>query len=118
MSGGVGHRHALDPMLLWLWCRPVATTPIGPLAQKPPYAADAALKRKQNKLKKKKTETDHDQGEQDLGFPEGKGEGVGWTGIQGVWDANCHIWNGWAMGPYCTAQKTMWDWPTLLHNRN
>ena len=31
--------------LLWLWCRPVATTLIGPLALEPPYATGAALKR-------------------------------------------------------------------------
>ena len=28
-----------------LWCRPVATAPIGPLAWEPPYAMGAALKR-------------------------------------------------------------------------
>ena len=27
----------LDPALLWLWCRPSATAPIGPLAWEPPY---------------------------------------------------------------------------------
>ena len=31
-----------DPELLWLWCRPVATAPIRPLAWEPPYAAGAA----------------------------------------------------------------------------
>ena len=25
VSCGVGHRHGLDPVLLWLWCRPAAT---------------------------------------------------------------------------------------------
>ena len=34
-----------DPMLLWLWCKPVAIAPIRPLDWEPPYAADAALKR-------------------------------------------------------------------------
>ena len=34
-----------DPALLWLWRRPVATAPIGPLAWEPPYASGAALKR-------------------------------------------------------------------------
>ena len=29
----------------WLWCRPVATAPIRPLAWEPPYATGAALKR-------------------------------------------------------------------------
>ena len=42
MSCGVGHRCGLDPTLLWLWCRPVATAPIRPLAWEPPYAAGAA----------------------------------------------------------------------------
>ena len=40
-----------DPALLWLWCRPVATSPIGPLAWEPPYATGAALK-SQNKQTK------------------------------------------------------------------
>ena len=31
-----------DPESLWLWCRPVATAPIRPLAWEPPYAAEAA----------------------------------------------------------------------------
>ena len=42
MSCGVGRRRCSDPALLWLWCRPVATAPIGPLAWEPPYAAGAA----------------------------------------------------------------------------
>ena len=46
MSCGVGHRHGSDLMLLWLWRRPAATTPIGPLAWELPYAAGAALKNK------------------------------------------------------------------------
>ena len=33
-----------DSMLLWLWCRPVAAAPIGPLAREPPSAVGAALK--------------------------------------------------------------------------
>ena len=39
MSCGVGRRHGLDPALLWLWCRPEATAPIGPRAWEPQYAA-------------------------------------------------------------------------------
>ena len=31
-----------DPALLWLWRRPAATAPIGPLAWEPPCAAGAA----------------------------------------------------------------------------
>ena len=34
-----------DPALLWLWHRPVATAPIGPLAWEPSYAAGAALEK-------------------------------------------------------------------------
>ena len=51
MSCGVGHRPGSDPQLLWLWCRPVATAPIGPLAWEPPYAAGVALKDKKTKKK-------------------------------------------------------------------
>ena len=39
-----------DPALLWLWRRPVATAPIGPLAWESPHAAGAA----QEIAKKKK----------------------------------------------------------------
>ena len=38
MSGGGGCRLGSDPELLWLWRRPEATAPIGPLAWEPPYA--------------------------------------------------------------------------------
>ena len=54
MSCGVGRRFGLDPVLLWLWCRPVATAPIRPLAWEPPYATGEALekaKRQKNKIK-------------------------------------------------------------------
>ena len=50
MSYGVGHRGSSDPVLLWLWRRPVATAPIRPLGWESPYAAGAALE----KAKKKK----------------------------------------------------------------
>ena len=42
-----------DPalLLLWLWCRPAATAPIGPIAWEPPHAARAALKRQKKKKK-------------------------------------------------------------------
>ena len=33
-----------DLALLWLWCRLVATAPIGPLAWEPPDATGVALK--------------------------------------------------------------------------
>ena len=49
VSCGVGRRHRLSPELLWLWCRPVATVPIGPLSWEPPYMPlGAALKRQKN----------------------------------------------------------------------
>ena len=50
LSCGVGHRRSLDPALLWLWRRPMATAPIGPLAWEPPCATGIALE----KTKKKK----------------------------------------------------------------
>ena len=60
----VGHRCSSDPELwLWLWLRPAASAPIGPLAWEPPYAAGAALKRqkktkpKQNKQPRKAAKT-------------------------------------------------------------
>ena len=49
MSCGVGNRHSLDPVLLWLWCRPAAATPIQPLAWELPYAEGVALKKKKSK---------------------------------------------------------------------
>ena len=53
MSCGVGCRYALDPTLLWLWRRPAATAPIGPLAWESPYAAGAALEKAKTKQNKK-----------------------------------------------------------------
>ena len=49
MSCGVGHRCGQYLALVWLWCRPVATAPIRPLAWEPPYATDVALKRQKRK---------------------------------------------------------------------
>ena len=49
MSCGIGHRWGSDPMLLGLWCRPAATTLIGPLAWESPYAMGVALKRQKKK---------------------------------------------------------------------
>ena len=42
--------------MLWLWCRPVATAPITPLAWEPPYAEGTALKRPKKKKKKESSE--------------------------------------------------------------
>ena len=47
-----------DLVLLWLWCSPVATALIGPLAWEPPYAVGTALKRTKGKRKKKKMGAD------------------------------------------------------------
>ena len=49
MSCGVGRRCSLDPVLLWLRCRPAAVTPIRPLAWELPHAAGGALTRQQKK---------------------------------------------------------------------
>ena len=54
MSCGVGLRRGSDPALLWLWCRPVSTAPIRPLAWEPPYAAEVALEKVKRQKKKKK----------------------------------------------------------------
>ena len=51
MGCGVGHRCGLDPMLLWLWRRPVAAALIRPLAWELPYAEGSALKKKTKKPK-------------------------------------------------------------------
>ena len=51
VSCGVDLRHGLDPMLLWLWCRPAAVALIQPLVWQPPYATGVAL---QSKKKKKR----------------------------------------------------------------
>ena len=54
MNCGIGCRHGSDPELLWLWRRPAATAPIGPLAWEPPYAAGAALEKTKKKKERKK----------------------------------------------------------------
>ena len=41
-----------DPVLLRLWCRPVAVAPIQPLVREISYAAGAALKKQKIKIKK------------------------------------------------------------------
>ena len=47
MSCGIGRRCVSDLAFLWLWCRLAAVLLIRFLAWDPPYAAGAALKRKQ-----------------------------------------------------------------------
>ena len=56
MSCGVGCRRGLDPVLLWLWRRLVATVLIRPLAWEPPHTVGVALKRKTKKKKKRERE--------------------------------------------------------------
>ena len=50
----MGCRCGSDMALLWLWRRPEATAPVGPLAWEPPYAASVVLKNRGKKKKKKK----------------------------------------------------------------
>ena len=54
MSCGVGRRYGSDPVLLWLWCRPVAAALIRPPAWELPYAVGVALEMEKKKKKKKK----------------------------------------------------------------
>ena len=54
MSCGVGCRGGLDPALLWLWSRPAATAPTGPLAWEPLYVMEGAQKKEEKQKKKKK----------------------------------------------------------------
>ena len=41
-------RDGLDPMLLWLWCRPAAAAPIQSLAWELPYAIGGGPKKDRN----------------------------------------------------------------------
>ena len=50
ISCGLGCRIGSDLALLWLWHKPVATVPFGPLDWESPYATGADLKKR---LKKK-----------------------------------------------------------------
>ena len=52
MSYGVGHRHNLDPALLWLWRRSAAAVLIQPLVWEIPYAGKCSPKKKKKKKKK------------------------------------------------------------------
>ena len=48
-----------DPVLLWLWCRLVATDPVRTLAWELPCATGAALKKTKKKEKKRKGKENH-----------------------------------------------------------
>ena len=50
MSCVIGHRHGSDPMLLWLWLRPVAPALIRLLAWEPLYTTGAALDKTKKNL--------------------------------------------------------------------
>ena len=39
----------VEDLALWLWCRLVATAPIGPLAWEPPYVTGVALEKDKKK---------------------------------------------------------------------
>ena len=52
MSCGVGRRYGSTLMLLWLWCRLAATSPIRSLAWELPCAMGVPLKRQKIKNKK------------------------------------------------------------------
>ena len=54
MNCGVGRRLGSDSMLLWLWRRPEATAPIGPLAWELPMPRVRPQKAKKKKKKKRK----------------------------------------------------------------
>jgi len=51
VSCGVGCRHGLNTVLLWLWRRLAATPPIRTLALEPPYAVGGALEKTKRQKK-------------------------------------------------------------------
>ena len=79
MSCGVGCRLSLDPLLLWLWCRPAVIAPIQPLARELTYAMGVVLKIK--KFKKKEHNCIHENVVQSLALP---------TGLR-IWHC-CKLW--------------------------
>ena len=54
MSRGIGCRHGLDLVWLWLWHRLAAVALIRPPAWEPPYAAGFGPKKAEKKKKKKR----------------------------------------------------------------
>ena len=59
MSCHAGRGHGSDAALLWLWQRPAAIAPIGPLAWESPYAAGAVLEKAKRQKKKEKKKYDY-----------------------------------------------------------
>ena len=53
VSYSIGHRCALDPELLWLWCQPATTAPIWSLTWEPPYATGAPPPKKKERKKRR-----------------------------------------------------------------
>jgi len=49
---GVGCRPCSDPTLLWLWCRPAAAAPVGPLGWGPPCAVGVTLEKRAKRQRK------------------------------------------------------------------
>ena len=60
LSCGIGRRLGSDPVLLWLWSRPAATAPSGPLAWEPPYAAGVSLEKAKKEKRKEKCHLKND----------------------------------------------------------
>ena len=53
MSRGVGCRHGLYPVVLWLWCRAAAVALIRLLAWELPYARSVALEKEKKDCPRK-----------------------------------------------------------------
>ena len=53
MNCGVGHRHGLDLVLLWLWHRLEVISPIRPLGWETSFATGAGLEKTKKKKGKK-----------------------------------------------------------------
>ena len=87
MSCGGGHRHGLDPALLWLWCRPAVAAPVQPPAWDHPYAMGAALK---SKTKTKTKSTPPPPKKNRMGSSPNLG--LGWVWVRGV-SASYSLWS-------------------------
>ena len=61
------------------------------------------------KTSKQKIETDRGQEEQTWGSRQGGRGGSGMDGHLEFWGMQTYIWNGWAMGSYCTTQGNVCD---------
>ena len=92
MSCGVGHRGGWDLASLWLWRRPAAAAPIGPLSSELPYAMGVALKKQKtnkqkNKDKKRERERERNYGQvSSYTFQSGHHWNVYKISINNIWD--------------------------------